>query len=251
MYSVVVITFNEADQIGNCLKSVQKISDDLIVVDSGSTDNTVQVATSCGARVIQTEWKGYGPTKNFGCDQAKYDWIICLDADESFDEQLQSEIQKLSPKEDELYLVQFHNFYCGQRLRFTEWKPMHKIRIFNKMVCRWNDKEVHEALEPIDHLTQVKLKGKCLHYSYVDEKEHKEKTEKYAILSAKRWIQEDVNPGLLKRIFGPSLRFVKSYILNLGFLEGKIGFRIASINAYSVRRKIQLFDEYKKEDNGK
>lgn len=244
--SAVIITKNEEIHIANCINSLKAIVDEVIVVDSGSDDNTVSIAENLGARVFVKDWEGYGTNKNFGADLAQYDWILSIDADEVVDDTLSQAIQSKQLKKGELYLINNVTNYCGHWVKYTEWRPAYKYRLYEKSNTRWNQRKVHEGLEHKNEPKLVKLPGAMLHYSYTNFDEHLQKTEQYARLSAEQWIAEKKKPGILKRIFGPSVRFIKSYIFNLGFLEGRVGYIISRTNAMQARKKIQYFDQLKK-----
>lgn len=244
--SAVIITNNEEQHIANCINSVLPIVDEVIVVDSGSTDRTVEIANDLGAKVSVKDWEGYGTNKNFGAKIAAYDWILSIDADEVADEDLQKAIKDKKLIEEELYLINNITNYCGHWIKYTEWRPAFKFRLYNRKNSKWNIRKVHEGLEHLVEPKLVKLKGAMLHYSYTDYAEHLAKTENYARLSAEQWVAENFQPNLLKRIFGPTVRFIKSYIFQLGFLEGKVGYTISKTNSLQVRKKIQYFDQLKK-----
>lgn len=243
--SVVIITKNEIDRISKCLQSLQGLTDDIIVVDSGSDDGTVVKAEELGAKVFKTEWQGYGATKNFGHMKAKYDWILSIDADEVLSNELIKEIRALNPKSACTYALDRQNFYLGKAIKYSGWSPDWVFRIFNKNVVRWNDNLVHEKLIIPEDNKIIELKGKLLHYSYRSIEDHRAKIEKYAILRAQSWIDHGKRPGLLKRFIGPSWKGFKSYILKLGFLDGKAGWMISKMNIYLVKRQIFHFDKLK------
>src|SRR5882762_5142095 len=131
--SVVIITRNEAHIIGKTLQSLQGITDDYVIVDSGSTDDTVTICKNFGAKVIETTWDGYGPNKNKGIDAAKYNWILNLDADEAIDSELKNAIQQLELQdENTVYNFKFKNFFCNKWIRYGEWSGDKHIRMFNR-----------------------------------------------------------------------------------------------------------------------
>ncbi len=243
--SAVIITKNEEDHIEACIKSLQGLVDEVIVVDSGSTDKTVSIAEGLGAKVYVKDWEGYGANKNYGADRASRKWILSIDADEVVDEALKQAILEKELHEGTLYLINNITNYCGHWIRYSEWRPAYKFRLYEKANTRWNQRKVHEGLTHQQTPKLEKLPGAMLHYSYTDYDEHLAKTENYARLSAEQWIAEGKRPGMLKRIFGPSVRFIKSYLLNLGFLEGSVGYRISRTNAMQVRKKIQYYDSLK------
>lgn len=245
--SAVIITKNEVDRISDCLNSLHGLTDDIVVVDSGSTDQTVAIAKELGARVFQIGWNGYGANKNFGHSMAKYEWILSLDADEKVSENLKEEIRNLPMVNGNVYSVNRQNFYLGKAINHSGWSPDWVHRIFNKTEVKWNDKLVHEKLIIPEGIQVHKLQNRLLHHSYRSIDDHKSRIEKYAALRAKMWFEQDNEPNLLKRWIGPFLKGFKSYILKLGFLDGNAGWIIAKMNVLLVKRQIHYFDLLKSE----
>jgi len=243
--TAVIITKNEEEHIAACIESLKGVAQEIIVVDSGSDDNTVSISENLGARVYIKDWEGYGLNKNYGADRASHDWILSIDADEVLDEPLKDAINSRTLLSGELYLINNITNYCGHWIKYTEWRPAFKYRLYEKENTRWDERKVHEGLKHQVDPKLVKLPGAMLHYSYVDYDEHLSKVDTYARLSAEQWMVEGGSPGILKRIFGPTVRFIKSYIFNLGFLEGAVGYRISRTNAMQVRKKIQYYDRLK------
>ena len=244
--TAVIITKDEEQHIGACIKSMIGLVDELIVVDSGSKDKTVSIAKGLGATVFIKDWEGYGVNKNYGADRAKHQWILSIDADEVVDDKLKLAIQQQELRSGELYLINNITNYCGHWIKYSEWRPAYKYRLYEKENTRWDQRKVHEGLIHKRVPKLIKMEGAMLHYSYTDYAEHLAKTENYARLSAEQWIAEGKSPGILKRIFGPSVRFIKSYLFNFGFLEGGIGYKISRTNAMQARKKIQYYDRLKK-----
>ena len=240
--SAVIITKNEIDRINKCIQSLLLLTDDIIVIDSGSTDGTVKKAKELGAQVYESEWMGYGPTKNFGHSKAKHDWIISIDADESLSPELCAEIKATKLDSDHVYAIDRQNFYLGKKIKHSGWSPDWVYRIFDKNKVKWNDNLVHEKLIIPSDLKVEKLKYNLLHDSYRSIEDHKTKVEKYAALRAQIWMDSQNHPSLLKRVLGPFFKGFKSYILKLGFLDGKEGWTIAKMNSHLVKRQIYYFD---------
>ena len=247
--SAVIISKNEVDRIGQCLSSLQGLTDDIIVIDSGSKDGTVELAKSHGAKVYDLEWQGYGPTKNWGNQKARYDWIISLDADEWLSEDLKKEIMDTELVNGNVYMMDRQNIYLGKKIHHSGWSPDWVLRIFNRNDVMWNDNLVHEKLIVSSTIKKVKLNHKLMHNSYRSLDDHMEKIEKYAKLKAESWIINDKTPGALKRFFGPLAKAFSSYVLKLGFLDGTAGWNIARMNAHLVRRQIHHFDSLNKSGN--
>ena len=247
--SAVIISKNEADRIAQCLSSLKGLTDDIIVVDSGSTDGTVELAESYGAKVFDLEWKGYGPTKNWGNERAQHDWIISLDADEWLSEDLKKEILNTELVNGNVYMMDRQNIYLGKEINHSGWSPDWVLRIFNRKDVLWNDNLVHEKLIVPSGTKKIKLKNKLMHNSYRSREDHMEKIEKYARLKAESWINKKNHPGSLKRLIGPFAKAFSSYVLKLGFLDGSAGWQIALTNAHLVRRQIHHFDSLKKSES--
>ena len=242
--SVVIITKNEAHIIGETIQSVSSFTDDIIIVDSGSTDETQQMVHSCGATLIETNWEGFGPNKNKGIDKARYDWILSIDADEQPDSELIKAMYKINFSLAEIvYNINFKTFLGKKLIRYGEWgKDLH-IRLFNKTKIRWNDAVVHEQLIiPASFKVQT-LPGYILHYTMKDIAEYATKMTKYALLSADRYYKELKKAGWVKRNVSPRFAFVNNYFFKLGFLDGKEGYLIAKMTMfYTYIKYMRLFE---------
>jgi glycosyltransferase involved in cell wall biosynthesis len=251
LLSVVVITYNESKHIKRCLDSVQDIANEIIVIDSGSTDNTVVIAQSCGTKVVHQDWLGYGEQKNFANSLTQNDWILSLDADEALSSELKEEIiVELKNPRFKVYSMNRCNRYCGKWLRFSGWYPDTKLRLFNKNAAYWNTNRVHEILMVDLNIPVGKFKSDILHYPFDSVVEHKQRAEKYALLGAEQLFLKGKKPNCFKLYFGASFRFFRDYFLNLGFLDGNSGFWACKITAQAVSKKyreaIKLFKEAKK-----
>ncbi|OFY64299.1 MAG: hypothetical protein A3H98_13685 [Bacteroidetes bacterium RIFCSPLOWO2_02_FULL_36_8] len=244
--SAVVITQNEEANIYHCLTSLQPVADEILVIDSNSSDRTVELCKELGAKVISQNWMGYGPTKNFGNKNARHDWILSLDADEELNPELQKAIMEAKKELKGVYSFKRLNNYCKRWVRHCGWYPDIKERIFNRNESFWNEKLIHEKLISPPKTNKQLLKGDCLHYSYATEGDLLIKTEKYARLAAEEMLKKKqfIFPGvvLLKSLF----RFFKGYILQVGFLDGKAGWEICRMNAHGVFLKYKYFGELKK-----
>ena len=178
--SVVIITYNEEKNLGRCLDSVTEIADDILIVDSNSTDKTLAIATNHNARVIQNAFIGYGEQKNFASQHAKHDWILSLDADEELSQELIISIKefKNNPKFNVYSMPRITN-YCGQWIRHCGWYPDKQTRLFNRTKGGWVEKKVHEYWKANDENDpKGTLKGDLLHYSFTSISEHLKKIEK-------------------------------------------------------------------------
>ncbi len=242
--SVVIICQNEARNIAKCIASAKQVSDDIIVVDSGSTDDTIAIAQSRGARVFNHDWEGYGTTKNFGNQQAKHSWILSLDADEVLSDELISTIKNLKVKESYVYALDRMMWYEGQWIRHSGWYPKPVVRIFHNSIT-WDSKEVHEQLIIPEGTAIKKLEGILEHYSYASKDDHLERINKYAKLTASEWHKNGKRPSFVKRVLGPGFRFMKTYFIQLGILDGKAGLQIARLNYQMIKLRFRYYDELK------
>ena len=235
--SLVIITHNEEKNIARCLRSVQGVVDEIVVVDSHSKDATQKICEGFGARVIERNWEGYSETKNFANSKAKYDWILSLDADEALSDELRASILAMKQKETWVR-CSFNRLtqYCGKWIHHSGWYPDTKLRIFNRKETEWkgliHEQLVHTTEAPVHH-----LKGNCLHYSYYTLQQHLRQTERFTDLSAKDMWMRGVDASWIKIHLSPIVTFLKNYILKLGVLDGHAGFMICKVSALSVRLK--------------
>jgi glycosyltransferase involved in cell wall biosynthesis len=230
--SVVIITKNEAATIGLCVAAAKQITDDVILIDNGSTDGTTGIAHSLGCRVYYEQWDGYGANKNKGIALARHDWVLSLDADEIPDEALIAAIKNLKAGNiNTVYDISFKAYYGQKHIRYGNWGRDHHIRLFNRSHTQWTDAIVHETLKrPADTHVQ-KLAGHIHHYSVKSAVQYKAKIVQYARLNARKYLLEGKKPTLIKLYIAPVFHFVKGYIFLLGILDGKHGWTIAKMMA--------------------
>ncbi len=237
--SAVIIANNEGHQIATCIEALQKVTDDIVLVDSGSSDDTIEIAKSLGARVFEYGWKGYSQNKNFGNEQAHSNWILSIDADEILSEDLIESIHKLKFLENEVYEFDRANHFCGQWIKYCGWYPDWKVRIFNRKQVKWSGDFVHETLTIPVTFKRIRLTGKLLHYSYENDKDHLDRIERYSQLSAEKMLSKGEPINYVKMYGSPVFRFIRTYLLKLGFMDGKAGWTISKRNAYMVYKKYQ------------
>lgn len=250
--SVVIITKNEAHIIANTLQSLQVVTNDIVIVDSGSTDDTLAICKKMNATVIETDWSGYGINKNKGIEAAKHDWILSLDADEAIDAELQQSLLQLTcSNEDEVFNIRFKNFFCNKWIRFGEWGFDWHIRLFNRKSVHWNNAAVHENLVFPDDVTITKLKGNILHYTVQNRQEYDAKTDHYARMNAKKYLAAGKKPNAIKQYLSPVFAFIQHYIFRLGFLDGAEGFIIAKTTARYTFLKYRYLKEMARAANNK
>jgi (heptosyl)LPS beta-1,4-glucosyltransferase len=232
--SVVIITFNEERNIARAINSVKDFADEIIVVDSFSTDKTQPICEKLNVSFYQRKWTGYSDQKNYANSLAKNNYIFSLDADEEIDETLKKDIIKHKNKGfNGVYIVNRLVNYCGKWIKHSSWYPDKKIRIFPKSIANWEGEFVHETLQLTNNIKQTELKGHLNHYTYYNFKEHRERADKYSYLTAKKMHKQDKKAGVLKPYVSAFARFFSMYFIKLGFLDGYMGFKIAQISAQS------------------
>ena len=233
--SAIIITLNEERNLPRCLQSLDGIADEIIVVDSHSTDNTQAIAKQHGATLIARDWEGYSATKNFANSQATHEYILSLDADEALDDTLRQNI--LQAKNNGLTGIYSFNRltnYCGHWVRHCGWYPDTKTRLFPKDAGQWQGNYVHEELTFPAGTKPTHLKGDLLHYSVYTRQEHLERVEKYTDLGAEKLKAKGKKGGPLKGFFSAIARFFRMYIVKAGFLDGAAGWHICRISAYAA-----------------
>lgn len=214
------------------LQSVSRLSDDVVVIDSGSTDQTQELCEKHGARWISAEWKGYSENKNLGNSLALHPWILSIDSDEVVSPELADSIRHrfAKPLIDVAFRLRFLSVYCGKKIYYGGWNPEYHIRLFHKERGRWKIAEVHEMLE-LDQPTHIEtLEGRILHHSFPTEKRHLEKMEVYATLFAAREYKQGRNISSAFLYLKLAFQFMKEYLLKLGILDGAMGWRVAVMN---------------------
>ena len=232
-----IITFNEADRIDACLRSLS-FCDEIVVVDSHSTDATRQIAGSLNARVIERDWPGYRSQKQFAVESASNDWVLCLDADERVTRQLREEIEALRTRgfaEHAGWSVPRITDYFGQFLRHGNAYPDRLIRLFDRRRGGWTGEEIHENTRVTGSVGR--LHGHLEHFSYRSLSDHHNRMARYADLMARALYARGKRCGLSKVLFNPAWRFFRGYVIRLGFLDGWRGMVFHLVEANYVRRK--------------
>jgi glycosyltransferase involved in cell wall biosynthesis len=233
-----IITLNEERNIGRCIDALLPIADEIIVLDSFSSDRTVEICLEKGVRVEQKEWMGYAASKNYLNSLASNDYIFSVDADEAPDEQLQQAILEEKEKGFEvIYAVNRLTNYCGKWIYYSGWYPDVKTRIFPNSLSKWEGEFVHETLSIKGNPSPKLLVGNLLHYSYYSFEDHRKRADKYSLLTAQKMYAAGKRASFMKPILSAIGRFISMYIIKLGFLDGKMGFKIAWISAQSNRVK--------------
>jgi glycosyltransferase involved in cell wall biosynthesis len=238
--SVVIITRDAASQLAGCLASVA-FAQEVLVVDSGSTDGTVELAQARGARVIQHEWLGYGRQKHFAVTHATHDWVLCLDADERVSDALRvSIVAELEAPRGFVYSMPRCNRFLGRWLRHGEGYPDWNTRLFHRAHARWSDDPVHEHV--LTTAPVIRLAGDLMHESAESLERYLDKQNRYTTLQAERMLAEGHGAGALHLVFSPLVRFLKFYVFRLGFLDGVPGFvhiGIGCMNSFNKYAKLR------------
>ncbi len=249
--SAVIIAFNEEAKIADAISSVGW-ADEVLVVDSESTDRTREIAEQLGARVLVEKWRGFPGQKQFAADNAKFDMILSLDADERITPELRDEILGIDERSSAAaYDMPRLSIYMGRSIRHGGWYPDRQLRLFDRRRGRWKDVVVHESFKMDEGAIIESLNGDILHYSVDGPAEHgRIILERYAPLSAKQMFNTGQTTSLLKIAFTPILAFVSTYVFKAGFLDGVAGLCISYFGAYNVFLKHVLLWElqHKTED---
>lgn len=231
--SAVIITYNEEKNIERCLKSLQGIADEIVVVDSYSDDKTAEICQSFNVKFVLHPFEGYVSQKNYVLGLAMHDHVLSLDADESISAELRESILKV--KDDWQYDgYKFNRLtnYCGKWVKYAGWYPDAKIRLWKKGKGKWEGISLHEKLVMEKNSTVGFLKGDLLHYSYHSLAQHVEKTNTFSDLAAQEAFSKAERSSLIQIIFSPGFVFVKKYFFQRGFTGGWTGFTICIISAF-------------------
>jgi glycosyltransferase involved in cell wall biosynthesis len=249
--TIVIITLNEERNIARCLHSVKDIADEIIIVDSFSTDSTIAIATQFNAKVITRAFTSYADQKNFATQQAANNWILSLDADEALTPGLQQSILQIkkAPQHNVYQMPRLTN-YCGKWIKHCGWYPDRQTRLYDRTKGKWEEKKVHEYWRPGNNAEKKgTLKGDLLHYSFTSISEHLKKIEKYTELAALAAAEDGKDASLLKIWFSPKWHFFTEYIIKQGFLDGFYGYIICNLSAYSAFIKYSKIRAYKRGKN--
>lgn len=243
--SAVIITFNEEQNIEDAIRSVSW-ADEVIVVDSESTDRTRELAESLGATVFVNPWPGFSAQKQYAVDRAGHDWILSLDADERVSKELEEEIrgiQQVGAQADG-YRIPRLSYYMGRAIKHGGWYPDMQLRLFDRRKGRWNGALIHESFALQNGNVSGRLKGDLIHYSVENAAHHQRMiAERYAPLGARKMYEEGRRTSPLNAVFSSWFAFIRAYFLKLGFLDGFAGLCIAYFAAHHAFMKHLLLIE--------
>ena len=246
--SVTIITLNEAAHLGAAIDSAS-FADEILVVDSGSSDGTTDIARAKGVRVLTREWTGYVDQKNYAAAEASHDWIFSLDADERIPAALADEIRGLLAADPPYhgYRVPRVTFHLGRWIRTTDFYPDYQTRLYDRRFARWRGRYVHESVNVDGPSGQ--LKNDLQHYSFADLRDQIKRINHYSTLSAKQMYEAGRRTGPVEILIHPPAAFLRNYILRRGFLDGTAGLTISLMNAWSVGLKFMKLWELQRTSN--
>jgi len=238
--SAVIITFNEERNIGRCIDSLVGIADEILVIDSFSTDRTEAICREKGVRFLQHPFEGYIEQKNFALDQAVNEHVLSLDADEALSSELAASVLKVKESwQFDAYAVNRLTSYCGKWVRHSGWYPDRKVRLFLRSRGRWGGINPHDRFLPATGARIGRLSGDLLHYSYHTMDDHLRQIDRFSAIGAKALFEKGVRSSAFKATYKALARFLRHYIIHAGFLDGKTGWHIAWNSARAVRMKYE------------
>lgn len=237
--SVVIITFNEEKNIARCIDSAKEIADEIVIVDSFSSDKTEEICKARKVKFVQHKFDGHIEQKNWAITQAKYPHILSLDADEALDKPLIKSILEVKQnwKKDGYYMNRLTN-YCGSWVHYCGWYPDKKLRLWDSRKGNWGGTNPHDKYELVEGDKNTgQLKGDILHYSYYSLEDHYKQVEYFTGILAKAQFEKGEKASLIVLMLSPLVKFIRDYFLKLGILDGAAGFTICRISAYATYLK--------------
>ena len=251
--SATIITFNEEQKVEECLQSLSGIADEIIVVDSCSTDRTEQICRKYSVKFISHPFEGYVAQKNFAMSQATFDHILALDADERLSDELRGSILKVKQSWGDVSGYSFNRFnnYCGKWIRYCGWYPDRKIRLWDRREGKWGGEDPHDkVLLQADRVRH--LRGDLLHMAYYSVDEHLQQMHKFAEIAARAKYRNGRRPNfMLHVLLNPAFKFFKKYIIQLGFLDGYYGFVFcAATSSLNFFKYLRLYEYYRRDKGG-
>ena len=233
--SVIIPTYNESLHIREAIATIEW-ADEIIVIDSYSTDSTAEIAQNLGAKVFERSYSGPADQKNWAIPHAQHEWVLLLDADERITEELAKEIQTILSSVDinqDCFWIPRQNFFLGQKVNYSGWQGDAVIRLIRRDVCRYDDKQVHEEIVTAG-LRVGRLKNKLLHYTFKDSDHYLDKIRRYGEWSALDHLDKTPRVTGFHLFIKPLFRFFKHYIIQRGFLDGQVGLIISIVMAWGV-----------------
>jgi len=247
--SVTIITLNEEKKIERCLESLSGIADEIVIVDSFSTDNTKAICHRYRVRFIENKFEGYVAQKDYAVTQATFDHILSLDADEALSEELKQSILKVKSDWGTLdgYSFNRYNNYCGKWINFCGWYPDRKIRLWDRRKGKWGGTDPHDKVQLAKDRVQ-KLNGDLLHYAYLTVDEHLRQMHKFADVAAKaKYLKGNKPVFVIHVLINPLFKFIKKYFFQLGFLDGYYGFVFcAASSSLNFFKYLKLYEYNRK-----
>ncbi len=233
--SAALITYNEQDKIEACLESLEGLCDDIVVLDSYSTDSTVELSRRFTDRVIQEKWHGYTKQKQLATDLAEHDWVLSLDGDEKLSSLLRQELLEWKAQPNDYcdsYKLPRLTFFMGRWIRHTTWYPDWQVRLFRRSRARWQGRNIHEGVTAEGR--QRKFSGHLLHYTYSSISEYLVQLENFSSLAAMDYHEVGKKVGVLRLVLSPPSVFLKNYIARAGFMDGIPGLVVSILASVST-----------------
>lgn len=248
--SAVIITYNEERNIARCIDSLLPVADEILVVDSFSEDRTEEICLQKGVSFVKHTFEGHIEQKNWAKEQAKFDHIISLDADEALDEELQKNILKIKQNwKHSAYKMNRLTNYCGSWIHHSGWYPDTKTRLFDRKKGEWGGSNPHDKFIPQKGVKVQWISGDILHYSFYDREGHLKQIEKFSTIAAEALYKKGKRSNFIKLFINPIARFIKAYIIRAGFLDGSAGFDIARYSAYANYLKYRKLQKLQSVNN--
>lgn len=248
--SAVIITFNEENNIERCIKSLLPVADEIVVVDSFSTDKTEEICAKYNVRFIEHKFDGHIEQKNWARLQANYEIVLSLDADEALDDTLQKSILEIKKNfQLDAYKMNRLTNYCGKWIRHTGWYPDTKLRLWKNDKGEWTGENPHDEFKLFDEGEKVgHLDGDLYHYSYHHPDDHDKQIEYFTNIAAKAYVEKGKKPFFMQAYLSAILKFVKCYFIKMGFLDGKEGWIISKKSSYAAYLKYSKINALLKGD---
>ena len=246
--SAVIITLNEEKNIARCLQSLEGVADEIIVIDSFSTDKTASICKDFDATFILNPFEGHIEQKNYAVEKASHPYVLALDADEALSDELKASILEIKRRDTHHDGYHFHRLtnYCGQWVKYAGWYPDMKLRLWNKQKGKWGGTNPHDKVVMVPGASVSLLKGDLLHYSYYTISQHVIQTNSFSNIAAKEAFRKGEKSSLTKIVLNPWFTFIKKYFFQRGFSGGWIGFTICINSAYGKFLKyIKLWELHK------